>query len=268
MRIICLMIKTKTQIGLLDVETSYMLLTDFALRNNGYHSPDSIVQDWNMYCWAFKFLDNPKIYTGCVNPKDITDDKEIVLQLRELLVQTKLLIGHNLDKFDLRKFNTRLIKHNIAPIDHKILTLDTMKAAKKHFAFTSNKLDYLAKFLGVHDTGKLPHKDSNPWAKLIRGIDVKETLEYMVAYNKHDVAPLLEGVYLKLRPYIDHPLLGGAIKSKEDVYCQHCGSRDLQSRGTRMTKAGTARQQYQCKERHCMGWTTIKEEPTKLEIIL
>lgn len=262
------MLRTNTGIGLVDLETSYLLLTDFQLRNNGYHSPENIVQDWNIYCGAFKFLDSG-METFCVNPKTPTDDKQVIKQLREYLTQTKLLIGHNLDKFDLKKFNTRAIKHGIAPIDHKILTLDTMKVAKKHFAFTSNKLDYLAKFLNVCDKGKLPHKDTNPWAKLIRGIDVKETLEYMVAYCAHDVSPLLEGVYLKLRPYIDHPFLGGKIASEDDIYCQHCGSRDLQSRGARYTKAGLPRKQFQCNEIHCKGWTTISfEDPNRLEIFL
>lgn len=260
------MFKTNTGIGLIDLETSYLLLTDFGLRNNGYHSPESIVQDWNIYCGAFKFLDNSKMYAFCVSPDDLTNDYEVVKQLRELLVETKLLIGHNLDKFDLKKFNTRLIYHSLPPIDHKILTLDTLKVAKKHFAFTSNKLDYLAKFLGVDAQGKLPHKDTNPWAKLIRGIDVKETLEYMLAYNKHDVFPLLEGVYLRLRPYIDHPLLGEKIKSHGDVYCQHCGSNEMQSRGTRLTKAGISRYRYQCQNRGCMGWTSIKDEPDTVEI--
>lgn len=252
------MLKTSTHIGLFDLETSYMILTDFTLSNKGYISHENILQDWSIYCGAFKFLDNPKVVSFCVDPKDPTNDKELCLKLREYLVETKLLIGHNLDKFDLKKFNTRLIKHGIPPLNHKILTLDTLKAAKKHFAFASNRLDYLAKFLGVNPGGKMPHSDGSPWAKLIRGVEVKKTLHHMVEYCKYDVAPLLEGVYLKMRPYIDHPKLGGAI-SDTNIYCQHCGSTELMSRGTRLTQAGRLFRRYQCKERHCMGWTDIKE---------
>lgn len=255
---------TKTGILFGDLETSYMLLTEFALKNNGYISHENIIQDWNIYCGAFKFLDSDRIYTFCVDHSDPTNDYEVVKQIRELLVDTKLLIGHNLDKFDLKKFNTRLIKHGLPPLDHKILTLDTLKAARKHFAFTSNRLDYLGRFLGIGT--KLQHRDGNPWQKLIRGIDVKNTLKHMVEYCVADVSPLLEGVYLKLRPYIDHPKLAGRIDGT-NLYCQHCGSTELQSRGTRLTKAGNTMYKFQCTELHCMGWTSSNKHRDDIVII-
>jgi hypothetical protein len=257
--------KTKTGIVLLDTETSFMKLADFSLKNSGFISPDNIIEDWSMYCVAWKFLDVKKTYSACVNSNDIKNDKEIVSMVREVLEDTKLLIGHNLDKFDLKKFNTRLIYHKLPPINHKILTLDTLKVARKHFAFTSNRLDYLARFLGIGH--KMPHVEGNPWLKLINGVEVEKTLKHMTDYCKYDVDPLLEGVYLRMRPYIDHPKLSGPIKDGCEVYCQHCGSNDLQRRGDRVSKAGIFSTQYQCKERHCMGWTSTKEkETTELQV--
>lgn len=255
--------KTNTGIGLFDLETSYMLLADFSLKNQGYIPKDNIVQEWNIYCGAFKYLDSPKIYRFSVDPSDPTNDYNVVKELRELLVDTKLLIGHNLDKFDMKKFNTRLIKHGLAPINHKILTLDTLKAAKKHFAFTSNRLDYIGQFLGVGN--KLQHREGNPWLKLIKGQDVKETLKHMEEYCVADVYPLLQNVYLKLRPYIDHPMLGGKVEKDGQIHCQHCGSTDMQSRGDYTTKAGAAYDRYQCKNRQCMGWTNVKTKDEKTE---
>lgn len=247
------MFKSKTGIVLLDAETSFMLLADFQLKNYGYIPPQNIVQDWNIYCVAWKFLEESKTHSTKVNIEDVTDDYSVCSTVREVLADTKLLIGHNLDKFDLKKLNTRFIKHRIEPIDHKILTFDTLKSAKKHFAFTSNKLDYLAGFLGVGR--KLPHSH-NDWYKLLTDPDQK-TLNFMTTYCEHDVNPLLEGVYRRLLPYVDHPNLTDRQKGDEYI-CIHCGSTNIQKRGISFTKAGTKKQRYQCNS--CHGWGQDKYE--------
>lgn len=252
------MIKTKTGICFVDAETSYLLTTVFGLKQLGYISHENIIEDWSIYCIALKFIDNPKIYSFSVDPTDLKNDYDVVNSVREVLSETKLLIGHNLDKFDLKKFNTRLIYHKLPPIDHKILTLDTLKAARKHFAFTSNRLDYLGEFLGIGK--KMQHREGNPWAKLIRGIDVDTTLKHMVDYCKRDVSPLLEEVYKRIRPYIDHPDL--TVRQRDEEYsCTHCGSLEVQKRGTRITKAGKLYTRYQCQA--CGGWGSEKIQEKK-----
>lgn len=252
------MSKYKTNTGILsvDFETSYMMVETFGLKQYDYIPHENVVQDWSIYCGSFKFVDQPKVFSVSVDPNDLHNDKALVEEVREVFAHTKLLVGHNLDKFDLKKFNTRLIYHKLPPIDHKILTFDTLKAAKKHFSFTSNRLDYLGQFLGIGN--KIYHKDGNPWRNLNRGIDVKKTLKHMVEYCENDVYPLLEQVYLRLRPYVDHPKLGGSM-NHDNVYCTHCGSQELQSRGLVPTKSGYSRHNYQCKERNCMGWSSYKE---------
>lgn len=241
------MIKNKSEIIFIDTEIAYMKFVDFSLKNYGYISPDNILQDWNIYCMAWKFLDSSRIYSACVDIKDPTNDKEICKEFREVLQDTKLVIGHNLDKFDIKKFNTRLIYHSLPPIDHKILTLDTYKVAKKHFNFSSNKLDYLAKFLGIGSKMKHP---GNPWYSLITN-PTQEVLDHMVKYCKYDVSPLLEGVYLKMRPYIDHPDL--TEREKDEAWiCTHCSSQDTQKRGFRMAKMGRKYQRFACMD--CGGW--------------
>lgn len=247
--------KNKTEICLIDAETSFMLLAEFTLKNSGYIRHTNIVQDWSIYCAAWKFLGNSRVYSAQVNINDITNDKQVCEHIRDSLENVSLLVGHNVDAFDLKKLNTRLIKHNIMPLDHKILTFDTLKAAKKHFKFSSNKLDYLADYLDIGR--KLPHTN-NDWFKLLTDPD-QQTLDFMVKYCKHDVSPLLEGVYLRLKPYVDHPNL--TLRQKEDQYiCIHCGETDTQHRGTRITKDGKLYQRYKCMD--CGGWGSdkIKEE--------
>lgn len=250
------MFKTKTGIVLVDIETSFMKLADFSLKNSGYISHSNILQDWNIYCMAWKYLDNSKVYSACVSVDDVTNDYLICKTFGEVLKDTKLVVGHNLDKFDIKKFNARLIKHKLPPIDHKILTLDTYKAAKKHFSFSSNRLDYLSDYLGVGR--KLPHPAVNPWFKLLTNPD-QETLNHMVKYCKHDVSPLLEEVYLCMKPYIDHPNL--TDRQKGDQYiCTHCGSTNITLQGTRFTRTGKKMQKYACSKCHGYGSDPIREE--------
>lgn len=247
------MFKSKTGICFIDIETAFCKLADFGLKNNGYINPDNILQDWNIYCVAWKFLDSKRVESVCVDAKDITNDYEVVKKLGEVLNNTKLVVGHNLDKFDIKKFNARLIFHSLPPIDHKILTLDTYKAAKKHFAFTSNRLAYLGKFLGVGS--KLEHREGNPWLKLINGIDVENTLDHMETYCRRDVYPLLEKVYLRMRPYISHPNMNG-FNEEERPACVNCGAEALTKQGVRITKAGALMQQLQCTK--CGAWSRLK----------
>lgn len=245
--------KTTTGIIFIDFETSYMKLADFGLKNDGYHPHQNILEDWSIYCAAWKYLDNPRIYSSCVDINDIKNDRQVCIDFREALKNVKLVIGHNLDKFDMKKFNARLIYHNLPPIDHKILTLDTLKACKKHFGFTSNRLDYVAKFLNI---GKKMNHEGNPWFELLTK-PTRQTLNHMVDYCKYDVSPLLEGVYLKIRPYIDHPDLRN--DKLEDMYgCTHCGSKNTSKQGMRRTKAGKETQRYQCQD--CGGWGSEKLE--------
>ena len=109
----------------------------------------------------------------------------------------------------------------IPPMPYK--TIDTLKVARKEFAFSSNKQDYITKFLGLEE--KL---DTNfqLWLDCMNGDE--EALEKMERYNKTDVVGL-EEMYLKLRPYIkNHPNI--AIMMDENV-CSVCGGDSLVETG-------------------------------------
>ena len=102
-------------------------------------------------------------------------------------------------------------------------TIDTLTVARKEFAFSSNKQDYITKFLGLEE--KL---DTNfqLWLDCMNGDE--EALEKMERYNKTDVVGL-EEMYLKLRPYIkNHPNI--AIMMDENV-CSVCGGDSLVETG-------------------------------------
>jgi hypothetical protein len=109
----------------------------------------------------------------------------------------------------------------IPPMPYK--TIDTLKVARKEFAFSSNKQDYITKFLGLEE--KLD-TEFQLWLDCMNGDE--KALERMERYNKTDVIGL-EEMYLKLRPYIkNHPNI--AVMMDENV-CSVCGGDSLVETG-------------------------------------
>ena len=128
------------------------------------------------------------------------------------------MIGHNGERFDVRKLRWRFISQDMQP-PSPFRIIDTLKIARREFFAPSYKQDFLTKYF------KLQNKlstDFQLWVDCEAGIP--ERLEEMVDYNRHDVIGL-EQMYLKLRPYIrNHPNLG--VIMDEDV-CPNCGENDL-----------------------------------------
>lgn len=244
----------KPRILFWDLETSLSIVTTFTLKTD-YISHESILQDWNIISGAWKFSGDSKVHAISVG-KDPSDDKHVVEVLRDVIDQADIIVHHNGDKFDIKKFNTRLLLNGLPPIDRRVLTVDTLKEARKTFSFLSNRLDYLAQVLGIG--AKLPHS-TGLWLKALRGD--RKAVKEMVEYNKYDVSPLLEGVYEKLKPYINHPNVA-AFMNDDRPRCTHCGKDKLEKRGYATTKAGLRYARFQCKG--CSAWSQSREaESTK-----
>jgi DNA polymerase III epsilon subunit-like protein len=161
-----------------------------------------------------------------------------------------VIVHHNGDKFDLKKLNTRLIIHGLDPLP-KIHTVDTLKEVRKVAAFTSNRLDYLAKTLvGAGKT----HVDYQLWLDIMKGN--KRAVRDMVAYNKVDVIRL-EEVYSVLLPYMkSHPHIGAQNGESKDLSCRYCGSTHVKKNGTKHTAAGLKKQEIQCRD--CHGYSVVR----------
>lgn len=227
-----------------DVETSYMVMEYNTYDLKVYlsrHSIDHIKEDWFMLGAAWKFLGDKSV--GCISvcPKDPKNDYEVIQVLHDVLSQADIIIGHNSDAFDIKKFNARAIKHGLPPIAPK-KTIDTLKIARQNFKFSSNTLRYICNYLG------LEAKDESPnWVKCVEGDD--EELRYMRKYNKQDVI-VTEQLYLKLRAYMkNHPNLN--TFTGEDN-CPTCGSDELLiKQDHRHTRTGKY-EQFQCAG--CGAW--------------
>jgi DNA polymerase elongation subunit (family B) len=229
-----------------DIETSPIVSYTWNLFPK-YLSHDNIVEDWFIICGAWKELGSKKV--EAVSIKKLGDDYEVVKKLRDTLADADIIVHHYGDKFDLKKLNARLIYHGLQPLP-KIHTVDTKKEASKIASFSSNRLDYLSKYL--IGEGKI-HVDFNLWVDIMKGS--KSALKEMVQYNKVDVIRC-EEVYVKLRPYMkNHPHSGVIAEKPRFGSCKCCGSERLKKNGIRTTAAGIRKQEVQCKD--CNSYSLI-----------
>lgn len=214
-----------------DIETSPLRVAyeTYSLKNySRYIDPKHIERDWIMLGAAWKPLGGQARCIS-VSPQDPMNDEYVVRRMHEVLSGYNTLIGHNIKAFDVKKFNTRAIYYNLPPLQN-FTQIDTLTMARSFFKFTSNKLAYLAKFLGIEA------KENSPdWAACMAGDT--DALAYMRKYNKKDVI-VNEGVYLKLRGYAHtHPKLpyeNRDIEGKKiEGTCHTCGSATSIKNGTR-----------------------------------
>jgi DNA polymerase elongation subunit (family B) len=210
----------------------------------------AVVEEWTILSVAYKWLGEKKVTAlGAYN--DLTEE-DILLEIHEAMSEADIVVAHNGDKFDIKKLNARFIRYGLdAPEPYK--TIDTLKVARKYFAFTSNRLNELGKFLGVGE--KAPTGGFELWQGCMDG-DL-DAWKKMLRYNKQDVV-LLEKIYLKLRPYMtNHPNIN-VIDETSDC-CPTCSSTNIQKRGFGMTTSGKY-QRYQCTD--CGSWSKGKSITT------
>mgnify|MGYP003655379232 FL=1 len=255
--------KKQPRIIVWDIETSFMIVKSFGLWNQN-HSHKNIVNDWYIICICWKVLGKSKVHTLSLDFKNsITSDYELVKAMRDVLVGCDILIHHNGNAFDLKKFNSRLIYHGFDPIP-PIVCIDTLKEVRKIAKFSSNRLDYLGTHLGLGS--KLETGGHGLWDGVMDG-DPK-ALKLMVKYCIQDII-LLEKIYYKLRGYMKvHPNVTSNKKSKyglHGIQCPKCGS--WKNNKTRVMRAasGKVHQQYKCQGENCHSYfQLLKADPKKI----
>ena len=151
------------------------------------------------------------------------------------------LVGHNGDKFDLAWIRTRCLFHRIS-VFPVYTTIDTLKLSRSKFKFNSNKLDYIAKYLGM---GEKIKTEFGLWKDIVLNKD-KEAMSKMIKYCQQDVK-LLEKVYKELSTHIFAKTHYGVIFGEDRGSCPECGSDDLWRMSNRVSASGVKKIQFQCK---------------------
>ena len=134
------------KILLFDIEVSPLTLYSWGLFNQN-HSIDKIIDSSYVLCWAAKWLGKDPIMFDSVYQNT---HKKMLKSLYKLLEEADVVIWHNGIKFDQKRINTRFLKNGLTP-PMSYQQIDTLLHARKRFNITSNKLDYIGKFLGLGD---------------------------------------------------------------------------------------------------------------------
>lgn len=222
-----------------DIETAPLLSHTWGA-NADWIPYQQMIHDSFMLCWSAKWYGNSKTYGDVLTSKEARsqNDKRIVRSLADLIREADIVIAHNIDRFDIPMLNNRLLQLGLEPLS-PIRTLDTLKLSQHSFRLAYNKLDYLAKLLG------LPRKiktDFDLWLDAYHGDE--KALKTMFDYNQQDVI-VLEQVFDKLKPYVKGlPRMFDADYDGQ-LACPSCGSTKLVKRGKHRTNASTF-QTYRC----------------------
>jgi hypothetical protein len=238
----------------LDIETTPLRSYHWGLfdQNIGL---DMIETEWSILSFAAKWLGKREVIyadTSGRGKDKVRDDKKLCRQLWHLLNEADIIIAQNGVSFDVKKINARLLEQGFGPYA-PIRVIDTLRAARAHFKFTSNKLEWQSKHLT--DSPKSKHKRF-PGIELWLECMADNPLAWreLKQYNIQDVRAT-EKLYIKQRPWISsHPNVG-TYNLRGDVQCPKCGSSNLQARGKQVLQAGVY-QRFACQE--CGGWARAK----------
>ena len=204
-----------------DIETSPMEFLGWGLYDQR-PAIHNIVKDWAILSWSAKWLFEPDIigYRVSVGEAKARKDKSIIKPLWKLFNEADIIIGHNLDSFDIRKSNARFFLNGLKPTT-PYQTIDTLKHSRKNFAFASHKLDYLGEIMARKNKIDTDYKLWKRCIGMYGAEEADKALDEMLKYNKYDVT-LLEEVYLQLRPWMkSHPNIGLYVDT-DDSMCR-CG---------------------------------------------
>lgn len=222
-----------------DIETSPMIVYSWRIgwKLNIPHT--NIIEDWKIICISYKWQNEDKVRTLKWD-KNLCD-KKMLEDFIKIANTADEIIAHNGDRFDIKKIRTRCIFHRI-PMFPKYRTLDTLKKAKSGFCFNSNKLDYIAKFLGVG--AKLEHEGFDMWVKCLKGD--KKALKEMIKYCEMDIV-VLEDVYLAMQSYIKPNTHSGVVHGNLKHSCPSCGNNEnITHLKNDVTEKGTVSRVMEC----------------------
>jgi hypothetical protein len=221
-----------------DIETSPNICYSWRIGYNLNLQPHDIIQERKIICISYKWENEDKIHSLTWDKNQC--DKQMLIDFVNVANTSDEMIAHNGDRFDIKWIRTRCIFHRI-PMLPSYKTLDTLKKAKSGFNFNSNKLDYIAQFLGVG--AKVQHRGFDMWKDVLKGSN--EAMKEMVVYCEGDII-VLEDVFLTMQNYIKPNTHVGVLNNNLKYSCPCCGSENIELIKNNVTAMGTIKRLINC----------------------
>lgn len=224
-----------------------------------YITPDRITHHGGMLTWAAKWYGQREVMYA----SEWDDGTEgMVSRLWELLNAADITVTYNGDNFDHRRVNAEFVRLGLSkPSPSR--SVDLIKTVRSQFGFPYNRLDEVARELGL--PGKVSHSGFDLWIRCLEGDPKARAL--MKRYNVGDIR-VTEAVYDALRGWIpNHPNLALWAGHDDDgrplEVCCNCGHDKLERCESNAYTALTAYALVKCKRcgRH-MRRNYVKERVT------
>lgn len=221
-----------------DIETSPNIVFAWRIGYKLNLHPHDIIEERKIICISYKWEFDDKIHSLTWDNNQC--DKQMLIDFLKVANQADELIAHNGDRFDIKWIRTRCIFHRV-PMFPNYKTLDTLKKAKSGFNFNSNKLDYIAQFLGVG--AKVQHRGFDMWKDVLKGSE--DAMREMVEYCEGDIV-VLEDVFLTMQNYIKPNTHAGVLGGNLRHSCPNCGSENNVLLKNNVTAMGTIKRLMEC----------------------
>lgn len=225
----------KPKILVLDIETAPILAYVWGLfdQNIGLNQ---IKSEWYVLSWSAKWVGSKEVfYHDQRDAKNMEDDSKILKVIWSLMDEADIILSQNGVRFDEKKLNARFVKAGLAP-PSSFRHIDTLKIAKKYFAFTSNKLEWMTNTFNKKykklNHGKFP--GFSLWSECLKG-NLKAWDE-MKKYNIHDILAL-EELYLNTLRAWDKTINFNVFSELFNNRCQ-CGSSEFKDKGYKFSNTG------------------------------
>jgi RNase P subunit RPR2 len=230
------------KILLLDIETAPNVAHVWGIwqQNVGINQ---LLASGYVLCWAAKWLGSGDVFFDSVYQ---SKPVKMLKRIHKLIDEADVVVHYNGKSFDMPTLNKEFITLGMLP-PSPYKQIDLCVTAKHEFRFPSNKLEYIAKALGLGQ--KIKHEGHELWIGCMNGD--KDCWKRMEDYNRQDVV-LLERLYEKMRPWVrSHPNFGVYTEAGTMV-CPSCGSGKLQKRGFARTQVNKY-VRMQCMD--CGSWS-------------
>lgn len=233
-----------------DIETSPNIGTFWSAGHKQQISYDNIIKERSIICISYKWAHSPKVHSLTWDKEQ--NDKSMLQKFMKVASAADEVVGHNSDRFDLPWFRTRCLFHKLDPLPN-YTSVDTLKKARAYFKFNSNRLDYIAKYLGLK--GKVS-TSYDLWKDVVLKNN-RTALVKMVKYCENDVI-LLEKVYDEISKYVPNNVHHGVANGHSKVSCPHCASKNMIYSKRRITATGIEKIQLQCDD--CGKYSTVSKK--------
>lgn len=223
-----------------DIETSPNVVLSWRVGYKIAINYDNLLKERAIICIGYKWGHEKSAHVLAWDKKQ--SDKAMLAEFIPILAKADEAVGHNVDRFDLPWVKTRCVFHGLPPLP-PVKTADTLQWARRQMLFNSNRLDYIASYLGL---GAKIKTEFNLWKAILLDDD-RAALERMKRYCAQDVV-LLEKVWEKLSVIVPAKTHAGVCEGHENWSCAGCASEDVKKTRRYVTARGVTQHQMHCND--------------------